>query len=85
MADEAIEALRQEMRAEFAALRAAINEMRSALATSIPASASARGKHRPLIPNAETIAALEAVRRDEVKSFATIKDLFVDLHSDADD
>jgi antitoxin component of RelBE/YafQ-DinJ toxin-antitoxin module len=37
------------------------------------------------MPNAETVAAMEAVERGEVKSFATIEELFADLHSDADD
>jgi antitoxin component of RelBE/YafQ-DinJ toxin-antitoxin module len=40
---------------------------------------------RPLVPNAETIAAMEAVDRGEVKTFATIEELFTDLHSDAED
>jgi antitoxin component of RelBE/YafQ-DinJ toxin-antitoxin module len=39
----------------------------------------------PLTPNAETIEAIEADRRGETKSFATIDELMADLHSDADD
>jgi DNA-damage-inducible protein J len=40
----------------------------------------------PIIPNAETIAALEAAERGEMKTFATIEELFADLNSDdADD
>ena len=40
---------------------------------------------QPFVPNAETIAAMEAVERGEVESFATIEELFADLRSDADD
>jgi DNA-damage-inducible protein J len=40
---------------------------------------------QPLVPNAETIAAMEAVERGEVKTFKTVEELFADLHSDADD
>jgi len=35
-----------------------------------------------LEPNAETIAAIEAVRRGEVKEFSTIEALMADLHAD---
>jgi glycogen debranching enzyme len=38
-----------------------------------------------LVPNEETIAAIKAVERGEVKTFNTIDELFEDLHSDADD
>lgn len=34
------------------------------------------------VPNAETIAALEACRRGEVASFTTIEDLMIDLNAD---
>jgi antitoxin component of RelBE/YafQ-DinJ toxin-antitoxin module len=38
------------------------------------------------IPNAETRAAIEEARRGEnMKTFATVEELFADLHSDADD
>jgi len=40
---------------------------------------------QPLVPNNETIAAMEAVERGEVKTFETIEEFFADLHSDADD
>jgi DNA-damage-inducible protein J len=40
---------------------------------------------KPLVPNAETIAAIEEARRGELKSFNTIEELIEDLHSDADD
>jgi DNA-damage-inducible protein J len=40
---------------------------------------------KPLVPNDETIAAIEAVERGEVKTFETIEEFFADLHSDADD
>ncbi len=36
----------------------------------------------PLIPNAETIAAMEASLRGEEKSFSTIEDLMADLNAD---
>jgi DNA-damage-inducible protein J len=36
----------------------------------------------PLIPNAETVKAMEAVRRGDVKSFATIDELMADLNAD---
>jgi DNA-damage-inducible protein J len=39
----------------------------------------------PLVPNAETIAAIEAARRGEGKSFATLEELFADLNSDEED
>ena len=35
-----------------------------------------------LIPNAETVEALEAGRRGEVKTFDTIEEMFADLHAD---
>lgn len=38
----------------------------------------------PVIPNTETIEAMEAARRGELKTFATIEELFADLHSDAE-
>jgi antitoxin component of RelBE/YafQ-DinJ toxin-antitoxin module len=38
-----------------------------------------------LVPNEETIAAIKAVERGEVKTFNTLDELFEDLHSDADD
>jgi hypothetical protein len=38
-----------------------------------------------LIPNEETIAAIKAVERGEVKTFNTLDELFEDLHSAADD
>jgi antitoxin component of RelBE/YafQ-DinJ toxin-antitoxin module len=38
-----------------------------------------------LVPNEETVAAIRAVERGEVKTFNTIDELFEDLHSDADD
>jgi hypothetical protein len=41
-----------------------------------------RREPAPLIPNAETIAALEAAERGEMKTFATIEALFADLNSD---
>jgi len=34
------------------------------------------------VPNAETIAAMEAAERGEVTSFATIEDLMAHLHAD---
>jgi DNA-damage-inducible protein J len=40
---------------------------------------------QPIIPNAETVEAMEAARRGEMKEFATIEELFADLNSDADD
>jgi len=40
---------------------------------------------KPLVPNNETIAAIEAAERGEVKTFETIEEFFADLHSDADD
>jgi DNA-damage-inducible protein J len=39
----------------------------------------------PIIPNAETVEAMETARRGEMKTFATIEELFADLSSDADD
>ena len=36
----------------------------------------------PLIPNAETIAAMEEIERGEAKQFDTIEDLMADLHAD---
>jgi DNA-damage-inducible protein J len=44
-----------------------------------------QGVPPPIIPNEETVAALEAARRGELKSFATIEELLADLNSDADD
>jgi hypothetical protein len=38
-----------------------------------------------LVPNEETIAAIKAVERGEVKTFNTLDELFEDLRSDADD
>ena len=35
----------------------------------------------PLVPNAETIKALKAAERGELKTFATIDELFADLNS----
>ena len=40
---------------------------------------------KPPGPNEETIAAIKAVERGEVKTFNTLDELFEDLHSDADD
>jgi hypothetical protein len=39
----------------------------------------------PMVPNAETIEAIKAAERGELKTFATIDELFADLNSDADD
>jgi DNA-damage-inducible protein J len=39
----------------------------------------------PIIPNAETVEAIEAAQRGEMKTFATLEELFADLNSDADD
>lgn len=39
----------------------------------------------PETPNAETIEAMAAVERGEVKSFATLEELFADLHAIEDD
>ena len=39
----------------------------------------------PIIPNAETVEAIEAARRGETKTFNTIEELFADLNSDAED
>lgn len=36
----------------------------------------------PLVPNAETIAAMEEAERGEGRSFATIEELMADLHAD---
>jgi DNA-damage-inducible protein J len=36
----------------------------------------------PLVPNAETVAAIEAVRRGEVVSVGSVKDLMADLNAD---
>jgi len=36
----------------------------------------------PLIPNAETIAAMEEARAGGGKSFATVEELMADLHAD---
>lgn len=36
----------------------------------------------PLVPNAETIAAMEAARRGELKSFNSIEELMADLNAD---
>jgi DNA-damage-inducible protein J len=36
----------------------------------------------PLIPNEETIEAMKAADRGELKSFATIEELLTDLHAD---
>ena len=45
-----------------------------------------RDPHLPLQPNAETVAAMEAVERGDVRSFDSIEALFADLNSDeADD
>jgi DNA-damage-inducible protein J len=44
-----------------------------------------QGVPPPIIPNAETVEAMEAARRGEMKTFATIEALFADLHFDADD
>jgi antitoxin component of RelBE/YafQ-DinJ toxin-antitoxin module len=38
-----------------------------------------------LVPNEETVAAIEAARRGETKSFNTVQELLADLNSDADD
>jgi len=38
-----------------------------------------------LIPNAETLEAIEELERDQGKSFATVAELMADLHSDADE
>lgn len=38
----------------------------------------------PLIPNAETIAAMEAARRGELVTIGAPSDLLADLHSDDD-
>jgi len=35
----------------------------------------------PLVPNAETIAAMEEARRGRLKSFATVDELFADLNA----
>jgi hypothetical protein len=37
------------------------------------------------VPNAETVEALKAIERGEVKKFATVEGLLVDLNSDDDD
>jgi DNA-damage-inducible protein J len=39
----------------------------------------------PIIPNQETIEAIEAARRGETKPFNTVDELLADLNSDADD
>jgi DNA-damage-inducible protein J len=44
-----------------------------------------QGVPPPIIPNEETVAALEAAHRGELKSFATIEELLAELNSDADD
>ena len=36
----------------------------------------------PLVPNAETVAAMKEARRGKLKKFATIDDLMADLHAD---
>jgi DNA-damage-inducible protein J len=36
----------------------------------------------PLVPNAETIAAMKAARRGELKSFNSIEELMADLNAD---
>jgi len=36
----------------------------------------------PLVPNAETVAAMIAARRGEVERFANVEDLMADLHAD---
>ena len=36
----------------------------------------------PLVPNAETVAAIEAVRRGEVVAVGSVKDLMADLNAD---
>ena len=36
----------------------------------------------PLVPNAETIAAMEEIRRGGAKHVGTIEDLMTDLHAD---
>jgi DNA-damage-inducible protein J len=36
----------------------------------------------PLIPNAETIAAIEEARADNSPGYSTIEELFADLHAD---
>ena len=38
----------------------------------------------PLVPNAETIAAMEEARRGGPKSVATVDELFADLNAEAD-
>ena len=38
-----------------------------------------------LVPNEETVAAIEAARRGEMKSFNTVEELLADLNADADD
>jgi DNA-damage-inducible protein J len=38
----------------------------------------------PFVPNAKTIAAMEAARKGDVKSFATIDALMADLHNEDD-
>jgi DNA-damage-inducible protein J len=36
----------------------------------------------PLVPNAETIAAMKAARRGESKEIGSLDDLLIDLHAD---
>ncbi|MEO5338464.1 MAG: type II toxin-antitoxin system RelB/DinJ family antitoxin [Magnetospirillum sp. WYHS-4] len=36
----------------------------------------------PLVPNAETVAAIEAVRRGDVVAVGSVKDLMADLNAD---
>jgi hypothetical protein len=79
--DESIAAIWwQEMRDEFAAIRVELITMRTQLET-IQAQLNDLPS-KPLIPNAETIAAMEAARRGEFTGeFETVLDLIKHLHA----
>jgi DNA-damage-inducible protein J len=78
--DESLAAIWEEMRDEFAAIRAELITMQAQLDTmqaqlnDLP--------FTPLTPNAETVAAMEAARRGEFTGeFASVQDLMQHLHA----
>jgi hypothetical protein len=77
--DENLAAIWEEMRDEFAAIRAELITMQTQLET---IQAQLNGLPvAPLAPNAETVAAMEAARRGEFTGeFASVQDLMEHYH-----
>lgn len=72
----------EQLRAELAPLRAELAGLRAQLEA-----IQARGKRRPLIPNAETVAAMEAARRGEFTFSGSVEEFRTHLRTiaNADD